>query len=279
MVLEHFLDSEKIKRHAFFIFVLSFLYVLLGFIVSFLFFGNTVSIATMFTLTLLLSPSLAHILGREEIIERSSGLTHFYRNHKDVFKVYFFCFLGLFAGFLVLSWYGDFTSIFQFQTFFLENQRGLTTELLSEFKEGFTGPSMSNVFALFSENLFVVIISFILSIFYGAGAIFLIVLNSSIFVAFINVVYGYASKYGASLQYLLGSTSIYFIPEITGFMLAAIAGGILSTAIYREKLFSDSFHNVLKNCIVLLILAIAVIFISAVLEIYVGQVMLHKILA
>ena len=39
----------------------------------------------LFTLTLLLAPSLAYILRLEEEVERKDGLHHFYHNHKDVF--------------------------------------------------------------------------------------------------------------------------------------------------------------------------------------------------
>src|SRR3989344_6568423 len=104
MVLEQFLQTHRIKKHALFIFVLSFFYVLIGYVVSVIFFDTAISIAILFTLSLLLAPSLAHILSIEEKIERKYRLHHFFHNHKDVFKVYFFCFLGLFAGFLLISY-------------------------------------------------------------------------------------------------------------------------------------------------------------------------------
>src|SRR3989338_9297588 len=103
MVLEQILDSTRIKKHALFIFFLTFFFVFVGYIVSTFFFGNFVSISMLFTLTLLLSPSLAHIIDLEEEIERKEGIHHFFRNHRNIIQVYLFAFLGIFFGFLVLG--------------------------------------------------------------------------------------------------------------------------------------------------------------------------------
>jgi len=130
-----------------------------------------VSIAMLFTLTLLLSPSMAHLIANEEHIERKEGIHHFFRNHQAIFKVYFFTFLGVFVGFLILGLVGEYYTTFEYQIKFLENQQGLTTKLIEDFlQQGYT-PSVENLAGLFSENIKVLLITFVLAIFYGAGAI------------------------------------------------------------------------------------------------------------
>ena len=64
---------------------------------------------------------------------------------------------------------------------------------------------------------------------------------------------------------------LHTIPEMTGYILAAIAGGILSKAIIKEKLFSRNFSKVLVNALVLAGLATALLFISAVIEAEITQ--------
>src|SRR3989344_3574460 len=194
MVLEQILENTHIKRHALFVLFLTFFFVFLGYVVSTFFFGNTVSIAMLFTLTLLLSPSLAHLIDLEEEIERKEGLHHFFRNHRNIIKVYFFAFLGIFFGFLVLGVYTDFYVTFDYQLKFLENQQGLTTALIDHYLTQGYVPQLQNFLGLFTENIKVMLITFLLAVFYGAGSIFLIALNASVFSAFLLFVVNYSSR-------------------------------------------------------------------------------------
>ena len=56
------------------------------------------------------------------------------------------------------------------------------------------------------------------------------------------------------------------IPEVTGYLLAAIAGGVLSHAFVREKIGGKNFKIVLIDSIVLLIAAILFLIIAAFIE-------------
>jgi hypothetical protein len=116
------------------------------------------------------------------------------------------------------------------------------------------------------------IISFILSLFYGAGALFLITLNASIFAsALANVIknnlpgIGFFSVYSFTLCNL-GIMFFHMIPEVSGYLLAAIAGGVLSHAFIREKIGSKNFKIVLTDSFILLLIAIAVLFLAAFVE-------------
>ncbi|MBS3175690.1 stage II sporulation protein M [Candidatus Woesearchaeota archaeon] len=278
MVLEQILDSARVKRHIVFIFSLAFLFVFVGYLVSTLFFGSEVSVAMLFTLTLLLSPSMAHLVSNEEYIERKEGIHHFFRNHKAIFKVYFFIFLGVFAGFFVLGMYGNYYSTFDYQIQFLQSQQGLTTELVDDYlQHGYT-PNFENFIGLFGENIKVMLITFVLAIFYGAGSVFLVTLNASVFAAFLVFVINYFSKISSYALQTIGVFLIHLIPEITGFFLASLAGSLLSRAILVEKFGSRGYSNILKDCALLLCVAAFFTLLGSFLEVYVSSQLMRTVL-
>ncbi|MEE9525347.1 MAG: stage II sporulation protein M [Candidatus Woesearchaeota archaeon] len=265
MVFEQFLASDKIKQNMFFVFLLGAFYVLVGYVVSAYFFEPSVSVAMLFTITLLLVPSITSILNLEEKIESKQGVKHFFHNHKDIFKIYFALFKGIFFAFILLGAYSQ-LSVFDYQINFLESRGDLEADIITEFAESEYHPTFENVLGVVSQNLLVVIIAFVLSIFYGAGALFLIVLNASVFASFIvHVVREVGNALGLIMIFL-----IHLIPELGGFLAAAIAGGVVSRALYREDFMSQGFKNVMKDALVLLLIAFGLIILAALLEVFVS---------
>jgi len=142
--------------------------------------------------------------------------------------------------------------------------------LTGEMVENFEVNELSQFFGIFTSNLGVALIFFILSFFYGAGAIFLIVWNASIFSTFIAFSVQNLSKGLNNALGLLGAFSLYFIPEVGGFLLAGIAGGVISKAVITEHWFSKPFQNVIRDATILLLLAIVLLIIAALLESFVS---------
>ena len=97
---------------------------------------------------------------------------------------------------------------------------------------------------------------------------FLIVLNASVFATFIMFIMKELPII-TNKAAILGIFMIHTIPELFGFLLAAVAGGILSKAIIQEKFKSRPFKNVIKDAFAIFIIAIVVIVIAALLETYV----------
>lgn len=273
MVLEQFLESPYVKRHAFFVLFLSMIYVFIAYGAAYLFFEESMSLAAVFTLTILLIPSLQHIISLEEQIERKNGLKHFFRNHATIFKVYSAAFLGILIGFVMIGAVFDSAGMYAYQINFLTGQSSIGAGAISKFASGSYVPSFRDVIGLFSQNLSVMLIAFALSIFYGAGAVFLVVFNASLFSAFLLSFMNSTSKAVASVSF------IHFIPEISGFLLAAIAGAILSAAIINESFSSPYFKNVMKNTCIMLVFSIALVFIGVLLEIYVSGSLIHSLLS
>ena len=253
-------------------------YTFIGYAAATLFFKESISVAMLFLATLLLVPSLIKLLEIEEDRESRYGLRHFFTTHKDIIEAYVFLFLGVLIGYVLLGFLispESYDSVFLFQNNFLGVREKLSGNLIDAFMEKPLELSVSYVAGVVENNITVAVILFILSFFYGAGAIFLVVLNASIFASFIVFVIRYlAATPGKSLA-LFGFFSVHVVPEVTGFLLAAVAGGVVSKAVLTEKIFSRKFGNVLQDALLLLLFACILIVAAAFLEVYVTTYLFH----
>ncbi|MBD3259804.1 hypothetical protein GF371_04215 [Candidatus Woesearchaeota archaeon] len=114
--------------------------------------------------------------------------------------------------------------------------------------------------------------------FYGAGAIFLIVFNASIFASFILLIFRYVGETVGSFSAVALLFFIHMIPEVGGFLLAAIAGGVLSYAFYREKFMGKPFKNVARDSLILLLIAVGLVILGAFLEVFVTKNLVYSLL-
>lgn len=277
MVLES-IRIDWIERRPYIAFLFGFFYVFIGYFIAGFFFDN-VSIAMLFLATLLIVPSLIKLIEIEEQRESRYGLRHFFKEHKDILEAYIFLFIGVFAGYVLLGYAAEadkFSSIFQFQINFLKNQEGLSRELIESFFVKPLEPSIENVAGVLQNNITVMLICFVLSIFYGAGAVFLVTLNASIFASFVVFVGSYLADKLSKVLLIIGMFMIHMVPEMSGFLLAAVAGGVLSKALLKERFGSKGFRNVLKDAVMLLILACCLILLAAFLEVYVTTYLFHR---
>src|SRR3989344_9606761 len=102
MVLED-IKSKYLEQRPFVALFLGVLYTFIGYGVAVFFFGDNLSIAMLFLTTLLLVPTLVHLLDDEEKRESKHGAKLFFRDHADIAEAYLFLFLGIFFGYLLLS--------------------------------------------------------------------------------------------------------------------------------------------------------------------------------
>ncbi|MBW3014833.1 stage II sporulation protein M [Candidatus Woesearchaeota archaeon] len=272
-MLESVLKIDKISKRHLFAFVLGFMYTFIGALTSYLLFKDFMSTATLFFTTLLTVPTLTSYIKKEERIESLAGLKHFFRNHKDIIETYIFLFLGVFIAYIILAAGAYNSSLLEYQTSFLE-KRGVNSELVESVPESSFGAFMY----ILDKNLLVCVIAFLLSIAYGAGAIFLIIFNASIFATFIVKITQYVTTSITHTAALTGSLMVHTVPELSGFLLAAISGGVISKALVTEKIGSNAFKNVIKDATMLFLLSLLIITIAAFLEIYVTRGLLRLII-
>ena len=135
---------------------------------------------------------------------------------------------------------------------------------------------------ILGNNLKVLLFSLFFSFFYGAGSIFVLTWNASVISAAIGNFFrtrigDYAATVGLAhvgsyLQVYGISITRYFIhgiPEILGYYVGALAGGIISVAIIKHDFGSLEFRHVLRDSVDLVVLAVGILIFAAIIEVYI----------
>ena len=63
--------------------------------------------------------------------------------------------------------------------------------------------------------------------------------------------------------------AIHGLLEITAYFIVALAGGIVSIAVIKHEFGTEKFWEVLQDSLNLIIMAVAILFIAALLEVFV----------
>jgi len=241
---------ELLRRKPSYAFIAAAFFSLIGFLAAFFIFSAALSIAMIAFSSLLLMPFIIKILEEKEMeVPRPTFLSAF-RRHDRLILFYAFLFFGMALEYTLLfailpPSIGD--QAFQAQINVIGPSGAFgATELF---------------WGIVINNLFIMFIAFVLSIFWGAGSIFVLSYNASV----AGVLYGSAMRALIYGTLPFRSNIIFFLPhtviEIAAYLLAAVAGGILAKNINDERNIFDAA--------VLFSIAIAVIFIAGIVEIIV----------
>jgi len=140
-------------------------------------------------------------------------------------------------------------------------------------KNTVTGKVTSNIIStlrhflnILINNIYVLIFILIFSLAFGAGAIFILAWNASVIAAAVGI-FTHASL--ASLHVGLMRYLIHGIPELVAYFIAALAGGMLSIAIIRHEFSHEKFWHILRDSVDLIILAIVILIIAALIEVFI----------
>ena len=270
MVLEE-IKTNWIIRHPSLALALGFIYSLLGYILANMFFiDKQVSIAMLFITTLLVVPTMIIALS-DQMKHEATQHENFFQSHRSIFLGYIYMFVGAFMGYMVLGIFADqyILKIFEYQLDFLKKQEGLSLQVLNQFFENRPVPQLENVLSILQHNLSVVLVCFIISLFVGAGGVFLVLLNASVFSSFAIVMVKYLTETLQQAALVIGIFSLHVIPEAGAFMVAAIAGGILSKAVIAEKWGTANFNKVVKDAGKLLAFSCVLIILAGFIEVYI----------
>jgi len=277
-VLEGLFKFKKIRKHLDYPLYIGVIYTLIAFVTSYLLFNQArhlIGTSTILFVVVLAIPIVSRMFSSEEKIEAKSKKP-FLKRHKVCIDFFVYFFIGVFLTFFMISLISP-SLIFSEGT--LTGIESTTQQII---RRGPgpppPGPAGTTLIqSIFINNAYVMLIAFLLSLFYGAGAIFLLVLNASIFAsALSNVIRITAPATGflplvSFISCNVGIMFFHMIPEVGGYLIAAIAGGILSTAIAKEKLFSKKFNRILKSSLFLIFGALVLLWIAALVEVNVSQ--------
>lgn len=135
---------------------------------------------------------------------------------------------------------------------------------------------------IFLNNIKVLIFCILFSFIYGSGAIFILAWNASVIGAAAgNFIRTHLADYAGAVGFAkiagyfhAGSLSIlrysiHGIPEILAYIIAGMAGGILSVAIIKHDFGTKNFERILLDSSDLILMAVFVLFVAALLEVFI----------
>lgn len=276
---------KKGERHPMELFFVGLLYSSLAFLIVKLVFSQDVVLSRSSGLLIVMFTSLLSIIFFFYALRLDEKTNIYDRSEKSaiiddwkVLKMLLFLFLGFMVGFLVwqMVFPGQMAFNSQMQTYCVMNKPlqymdCLDSNGINSILGGVSGGLDSSFLAVISNNIIVSMMILIFSLLFGAGVIFIIAWNASI----IASVIAFSAKYSfANVPGWFGKFMIHGIPEIAGYFIVAMAGGITSIAVssyMRGKLSSDGIFRVMNRALWLVVIAIVILVIAALLEVYVSS--------
>ena len=270
-MLEQLYKASWVESKARFAFLLGFSYSVIGITSALMLFPQDPGLASVAFTALLLLPSLNKMLSIEEeqvAEEYEFSLLTPFRDHADIFRVYFFLFLGImlsYALFALLMPSLAASRIFE--------QQIKAVGLVGQAVAIQSGIALTSILL---NNLTVLAFSILASLVYGSGAIFILTWMASVWGTIIALV----AKNSAAVAHQ--NPIVYFIVtvvlmlphtilEAATYFTAVIAGGVLSKAAVREKAFSERFNKIALDAAIIFAFAFVLLVISALVEVYVTK--------
>jgi uncharacterized membrane protein SpoIIM required for sporulation len=281
-MLESLINPKRAEKGPWKMFFIGLLYASLSILLVYWFFSKdpvlskssgilVVTFSVMFAL-----PFMYYIIKQEEKEdEETSGFFGVWKMHSDAI----FALMWLFLGFIIAFafWYAILqnSTLFnsQIETYCMINSPGNIDNCVSQY--GFSGAVVSttsassgiiNFLSIIENNTYVMIFTLILSIIFGAGAIFILAWNASVIAAAIGIF----TKYNvAEIPLGMARYMIHGFPEIAAYFITALAGGMFGAGLIRHGIKDKRFLKVIQNTIMLLFIALILLVIATAIEVYV----------
>ncbi len=280
-MLESLVNPKRVEKGSWKMFFIGMLYASLSLLLVKWFFSKdivlsqysgilVVTFSVMFSL-----PFMYYIIKKEELEdEQVVGFLSVWKIHKDAIFALMWLFIGLIIAFsfwhIVL---GD-SNLFnaQIETYCRINSPGNSFGCIEKYSIAETAKGTANTvtksirfLSIIENNVYVMIFTLFLSLIFGAGAIFILTWNASVISTAINIFTQYSIKeipLGV-LRYM-----IHGFPEIAAYFITALAGGIFGVGVLRNGIHGKRFIHVLENVVILLFIALIILVIAALIEVY-----------
>ncbi len=213
----------------------------------------------------------------EEDDETAEGFFRVWKVHKDAIYAFMWLFLGFIIAFTFWSIVLQNSELFnaQLKTYCMINNPEDIEKCAEKYsKEGFTSTGASTkeirFFSILENNVYVMIFTLLFSLIFGAGAIFILAWNASV----ISAAIGIFTKYELTqIPFGLARYMIHGFPEIAAYFITALAGGIFGVGALRNGIRNGKFLRVVENSVVLLFIAIVILIVAALVEVYITPVL------
>lgn len=280
-MLEMLINPKKAERHPWEMFFIGLFYASLSVvIVTWIFSQDAVlkkssGILTVLFTVLFSIPFVYYTLKLEEgRIVKNRGSWQLVKDHRRAI----YAFLWLFVGYTIAFafWYTVLptTESFrtQIETYCQINRPANFNECVQQYGIKDTTqitPFLTNkerLFLIFTNNMYVLLFTLIFSLLFGAGVIFILVWNATVIGAAMGIFTDYRI---VQLPLGFGRFFIHGIFEIASYFIIALAGGMVSVAIVNHEFGTSKFWDVLQDSLNLIIVAIVVLFVAGLIEVFV----------
>ena len=223
--------------------------------------GQWFNLSGIFAVMFVIIPSAYYMtlfIKREERLEEMAITKYhkarFWDKHGSYIMIMLFFFAGLTIAFSVWAYAlpGDF---FQVQSSKINAIHGVSG--------AFTQGDFASFSRILTNNLQVTVFAFLFSLFFGAGAVFIIAWNASILGVYISQL----SRHVLEIPWWGLFFLPHGIPEIGGYLCAGLAGGILSAAILRKN-SNKVLRIIVMDSVKIIALGVVLIFLGAAIEVY-----------
>ena len=282
MVLESLLNPLKAEKKPWEMFFIGFLYSSIAIVLSLWIFKDQASVVMVFFTVMACLPIVYNTMRLEESkdLEISEEIT-LLKEHNKAIVFLMFLFLGMTVSFVV--WYvflpsGTIGMVFGMQT--------TTIEAINNQVSGNAYQQFSTFSKILLNNIKVLAFAILFAFIYGAGAIFILTWNASVIGAAIGSFIrsnigdyaGAIGLYQISDYFSLASIgllrySLHGIPEILGYIVGGLAGGIISVAIIKKHYKDEKFSHIIFDISELLIISLLFLLSAAALEVWVTPIL------
>jgi uncharacterized membrane protein SpoIIM required for sporulation len=292
MVLEAVVVPESWEEHPRRMFIIGFVYATIGIFLAIWVFGKYSSISGIFLTTIPLVVIMYRAINSEEAKDLKACKEYaLIKEHLHILWFFLYLFVGMVVAYTFWYTFMPILDPILSSELYLPAKSGQMAfssqvETISTIQRQFTptGASTSDIDSIESilaNNFKVLSFCILFSLIYGAGAIFILTWNASVIgVAIGNVIREGFKKLGEmgnnnilihyfSVLPLGFSYLIHGIPEVAGYFLGSLAGGIISVAVVCHHYRSKEFWHILTDSIDLIILSTAVLVLAALIEVYV----------
>jgi hypothetical protein len=284
-MLEMLINPKRAERHPWEMFFIGLVYASLSILlVSWIFSADAVlakySGILVITFCVMFSmPFMYYAIKLEEKKDiKIEGTFKLLKEHNKALMGFLWLFLGFIIAFsfwyMVLPSNNNFRA--QIETYCMINRPANFNECISQY--GITGTGRTTGFltakdklvAIFTNNIYVLMFTLVFSLIFGAGAIFILAWNASVIAAAIGI---FTKSSLSSLPLGVARYMIHGLPEIAAYFIGALAGGIISVAIIKHDIKSEKFWNILQDSLNLIIVAVIVLFIAALIEVFITPIL------
>jgi len=273
MVLESIINPLKAEKEPWEMFFIGIVYSSVAILLSLWIFKQHASLVIVFLTVMACLPLIYNTIKLEE--DKGLKIDHegvLLKEHSKALSFFIFLFLGITISFAL--WYA-FLPIDIVQSLF-----SIQAQTITDINNRVTGnvtQQMGLFFKILLNNVKVLIFCILFAFVYGAGAIFILTWNASVIGTAIgnfvrsnvvsNASYFHVTSLGI-LRYM-----VHGIPEVAAYFIAGLASGIISIAVIRHDFNSSKFEQVLLDSTDLLLLSLAILFIAALIEVFVTPVL------